>query len=40
MIGNSVRRREQTENEAVHHAPGNSTTIEGQFDDWVRPIHS
>ena len=24
----------------LHHAPGNSTTIEGKFDDWVRSIHS
>jgi len=24
----------------LHHASGNSTTIEGKFDDWVRSIHS
>jgi hypothetical protein len=24
----------------LHHAPCNSMTIEGKFDDWVRSIHS
>ena len=24
----------------LDHAPGNSTTIEGKSDDWVRSIHS
>jgi hypothetical protein len=24
----------------LDHAPGNATTIEGKFDDWVRSIHS